>query len=170
VKHAHESARNQGTATYPVAGYTGTLVGFAVYGANGQLFWLNFAIAMNIVGVGGALLAALPGFADALLGIPNHTAAKTVALGHGSLNVVSLVLFAITLGRYASHWNGPPVSAVLGIVLGSIGLATTVGAGFLGWMLVQDYHMGIQLTEDQRTAEAEVLNHQVIHMPHRHAA
>lgn len=155
---------------YPVTGYTGTLVAFAVYGANGRQFWLNLAIAMNIAGVGGALLAAMPGLADAVYGIPNRTAARNVAQAHGALNVLALVLFAITLGRYASHWNGPPVSAVLGIVLAAVGIVTTVAAGFLGWILVQDYHMGVRLTEEQRAGEAEVVNHQVIHMPRRHAA
>ncbi|MFC5673686.1 DUF2231 domain-containing protein [Streptomyces incanus] len=49
---------------FPVACYTGTLVGFAVYAATGHQFRLNPAIALNVVGVGSALLAALPGFVD----------------------------------------------------------------------------------------------------------
>ena len=32
---------------FPVAFYTGALVGFAVYAANGHQFWLNLAIARH---------------------------------------------------------------------------------------------------------------------------
>jgi uncharacterized membrane protein len=42
-----------------VACYTGTLVGFAAYAANGHLFWLNLAIALSVAGTGTAVLAAL---------------------------------------------------------------------------------------------------------------
>lgn len=49
---------------FPVASYTGTLVGYAVYAANGHQFWLNLAIALNLIGVCAAALAVLPGLAD----------------------------------------------------------------------------------------------------------
>ncbi|WP_052432560.1 DUF2231 domain-containing protein [Streptacidiphilus carbonis] len=156
---------------YPVAGYTGTLVGFAVYAANGQQFWLNFAIVMNIAGVGGALLAALPGFADWLLGIPRSSAAKTVGLAHAGLNVVALALFAISLGFYAGHWNGPPRGAALGLGLAAAGVVCTIGAGFLGWMLVQTYHIGVELTPEQQRDELAVQNAPApLHIHHNRAA
>lgn len=44
----------------PIACYTGMLVGFAVCAANGQQFWLNLAIALNIAGVGTALRCRTP--------------------------------------------------------------------------------------------------------------
>lgn len=49
---------------FPVACYVGTLVGFAVYAANGHLFWLNLAIALSVTGTGTAILAALAGLAE----------------------------------------------------------------------------------------------------------
>jgi uncharacterized membrane protein len=151
---------------YPVAGYTGTLVGFAVYAATGQLFWLNFTIAMNIAGVGGALLAALPGFADWLLGIPRGSGAKTLGLAHAGLNVVALGLFAISLGMYAGHWNGPARGAGPGLGLAAAGLLCTIGAGYLGWSLVQSFHVGVQLTPAQERDEFVVQN--VRPLPSRH--
>ncbi|KUJ68265.1 hypothetical protein ACZ90_20295 [Streptomyces albus subsp. albus] len=153
---------------YPVAGYTGTLVGFAVYGATGQQFWLNWTIALNIAGVGGALLAALPGFADWAFGIPRTSAAKTVGLAHAGLNVAALGLFGASLGVYASHWDGPAIGAIPGIVLSAVGVALTIAAGFLGWMLVQDFHVGIRLTDMQERDEPAVQNVQPLH-PHRGA-
>lgn len=155
---------------YPVAGYTGTLVGFAVYAATGHQFWLNFAIALNIAGVGGALLAALPGLADWALGIPRGSAAKTVGLAHAGLNVVALALFAISLGVYASHWNGPARDATLGLALSSAGVACTIGAGFFGWMLVQTYHIGVTLTPKQESDETAVQNARLVRSHHGRAA
>src|SRR5690606_1886407 len=101
----------------PIACYTGTLVGFAVYAANGNQFWLNLAIALNIVGVGSALLAALPGATDWAFGIPRNSAAKTVGLGHAAFNVLALALFASSLGLYADNWNDTGVNPTAGLGL-----------------------------------------------------
>ncbi|MBO8189294.1 DUF2231 domain-containing protein [Streptomyces spirodelae] len=147
---------------FPVTCYTGTLVGFAVYAANGDQFWLNLAIALNVVGVGSALLAALPGFVDYAFGIPRDSGARTVGMTHGGLNVVALALFAISLGMYVTHWNGPATGVALGLGLSSAGVACTLGAGFLGWQLVQDYHIGIRLTPAQERDELTVQNGDVV--------
>ncbi|MFD0275643.1 DUF2231 domain-containing protein [Kitasatospora sp. NPDC127111] len=157
---------------YPVAGYTGTLVGYAVYGASGDQFWLNFAIAMNIAGVGGALLAALPGIADLALGVPLGSQARKVGQAHAVVNVAALALFGVTLGLYADHWDGPPRSAVAGIVLAAIGVCLTVSGGFLGWMLVQTYHVGVSLTPYQQQDEVAVQSEPALRnvRPHHHRA
>ncbi|OPC77129.1 hypothetical protein B4N89_41965 [Embleya scabrispora] len=129
---------------FPIAGYTGTLVGLIVYAVRDGQFWLNFSILMNVVGVAGAVLAALPGLVDLAAGIPKGHPAKRVGMRHAALNVLSLALFAIVLGVYASHWNGPARSATLGITLAAIGVASMLAAGFLGWSLVQDHHVGVR--------------------------
>lgn len=134
-----------------------------MYAANGQQLWLNFAIALNIAGVGGALLAALPGFVDLAFGVPRASGARSVGLAHAGLNVTALALFAISLGVYAGHWNGPAKSATLGLALASAGVVCTLAAGFLGWMLVQDYHIGIRFTEVQERDELSVQSHRLLH-------
>lgn len=63
---------------FPVACYTGTLAGFAVYAANGHLFWLNLAIALSVAGTGTAVFAALAGLADWAPGIPRDPAVRGV--------------------------------------------------------------------------------------------
>lgn len=145
---------------FPVAGYVGALASFAVYAANGHLFWLNAAIGLSVAGVGGALLAALPGLIDWALGIPRDSAAKMIGLAHAALNVTALGLFGAVIGVYVTDWNGPAVGVTLGIVLSAIGVAATIAAGFLGWTLVQDYHVGVQLAPEQERAEPEVQHHQ----------
>ena len=144
---------------FPVACYTGTLVGFATYAAIGHVFWLNLAIALNVVGVGAAVVAAIPGLVDWAFGIPRDSAAKAVGLMHASLNVAALGLFAAALAVYAPDWNGPAVSATVGVILSALGVVLTVAAGFLGWTLVQDYHVGVRLAPGQQTAEPEVQHH-----------
>ena len=53
---------------YPIAFYTSTLVGFIVYAATNGFFWLKLTIAVNLAGIAMAVVAALPGFGDWLLG------------------------------------------------------------------------------------------------------
>jgi len=135
--------------SFPIAAYTGTLAGYCIYAVTGGAFWLKLAIALNVVGVGMAVLAALPGFVDWAFGIPRGTGAKKDGMKHGLLNVVSLGLFAVTLGIYAGHWNGPAPTATVGIVLGAIGWLCTLAAGWYGWMLVQGWHVGVDLKGEQ---------------------
>jgi uncharacterized membrane protein len=141
---------------FPVACYTGTLAGFAVYAANGHLFWLNLAIALNVVGVITAALAALPGLVDWAFGIPRGSAAKKAGLIHAGLNVTALGLFLAAVAVYGGNWNGPAISATPGIVLAAIGVAATAAAGFFGWSLVQDYHVGVRLAPEQELSEKVV--------------
>ena len=155
---------------FPVTCYTGTLAGFAVYAAIGHLFWLNLAIALSVGGVGGAVLAAIPGLADWAFGIPRDSAAKMIGLAHAGLNVTALGLFAAVIAVYVTSWNGPAISATPGIVLSAIGVAVTIAAGFLGWTLVQDYHVGIRLAPGQELAEPTVQHHQPIPPRRRRAA
>src|ERR687886_29215 len=81
---------------YPVAFYTATLVGFGIYGATGDHFWLKATIAVNLAGVVMAVVAALPGFLDWLVGIPRGSDASRTGLIHMGLNVTALVLFVVT--------------------------------------------------------------------------
>jgi len=148
---------------FPVAFYTGTLVGFAVYAANGNQFWLNLAIALSIAGAGMAILAALPGLADLVFGIPRRSQAKLVGLAHAGLNVMALGLFIAAALLYVDNWNGPATDVGLGLGLAAAGVVITVAAGALGWMLVQTYHVGIQLTETQAQDEVIVQQQSPIH-------
>lgn len=155
---------------FPVAFYTGTLVGFAVYAANGHQFWLNAAIALSIVGAGGAILAALPGLVDWAFGIPRRSGAKLIGLAHAGLNVAALGLFIASAVLYVGNWNGPATGASLGLGLSSAGVLLTLAAGALGWTLVQTYHVGIRLTESQERDETAVQRHAPIFpLPHRRA-
>lgn len=141
---------------YPIACYTGTLIGYAIFVAGGGQFWLRLAIALNVVGVGAALVAAVPGFVDWAFGVPRGSGAKLIGLAHACLNVAALGLFGASLGFYGADWDSSGVDGTLGLALASAGLACTLGAGFLGWTLVQNYHVGIRLTTAQAGDELAV--------------
>lgn len=139
---------------YPVAFYTGTLAAYIVYGANADRFWLKLAIALNVAGVAMAVVAALPGFIDWLLAIPRGHPAKRTGLIHAGFNVVALALFAISMVMYLPKWNVGSPSADAGIMLSAIGVGFTILAGFKGWTLVQDHHVGVKMA--QRGSEAQL--------------
>ncbi|HJT38503.1 MAG TPA: DUF2231 domain-containing protein [Actinomycetota bacterium] len=132
---------------YPVAFYTGALVTYALYGGYADRFWLKFAIASNIVGAGMAIIAALPGFIDWLLAIPSGSPAKRTGLMHMGFNVIALGLFVADAIIYYRHWNTGMPSATIGIILAAVGLFFTLLAGFQGWTLVQDHHVGVRASE-----------------------
>jgi uncharacterized membrane protein len=145
---------------YPVALYTATLAAFAIHAAHGDVFWFKFAVAANLAAVAFAVLAALPGLIDWAFGIPARTDAKRTGLIHMGLNVVALALFGADLGIHVHRWADPaPGGATSGIVLAALGIAATLGAGFLGWSLVQDHGVGVareavQELRGQRSAAA----------------
>lgn len=129
---------------YPVALYTATLAAYGISAANGDAFWFKFAVAANLAGVGMAVLTASPGFLDWALGIPGRSEAKRIGLIHMGLNALALALFGANLAIHAHRWaDARPTGAVSGVVLGALGILATLGAGFLGWALVQDHGVGI---------------------------
>ena len=141
---------------YPIAFNTATLVGFIIYAINADLFWLKLTIAVNAAAVVMSIVAAIPGFIDWAAAIPNGTPAKLTGRIHMGLNVAALVLFIVSFFAYYRYWNGPAdVGVTLGIVLTALGVALTIAAGFQGWVLIQNYHVGVRLTPEQQRLERE---------------
>ena len=138
---------------YPIALYTATLVAFIISAARGDPFWFRVAVVANIGGVIMAALAAVPGFVDWAMGIPNDSPAKGHGLRHMLLNVIALVLFIINAVVHASQWNAAHPDKAWGIVLAVVGVLCTVGAGFFGWTMIQDDHVGIALSPEQERLE-----------------
>src|SRR5205823_14339700 len=72
---------------FPVTLYTAALVTYVIAQASGDAFWFRMGIAANVAGVVMALVTAIPGFLDWLLGIPTASPAKGTGLAHMLLNV-----------------------------------------------------------------------------------
>jgi uncharacterized membrane protein len=138
---------------FPVAFYTATLIASIVYAATMNPFWFRVAGVANWAGVAMAAVAAVPGLVDWATGIPHGSAAKKTGLIHMSLNVTALIVFLINAIRLSNQWDEVLPPAGGSIVLSAIGVLLTLAAGFLGWSLVQDHHVGVQLTPEQERLE-----------------
>ena len=138
---------------YPIAMYTFTFVFLLVYAVVSDPFWFRVALVLNVVGVLMALVTAIPGFLDWLLGIPGGTPAKSAGLTHMILNVTALVLFAVAALSNLGQWTAAKPDAGLSLVLALVGVLVTVGAGFFGWTLIQNHHVGVELTPEQQRYE-----------------
>jgi uncharacterized membrane protein len=138
---------------FPVAFYVSTLISFIVYAASMNPFWFRVATIANWAGVATAAVAAVPGLVDWATGIPRRSEAKRTGLIHMSLNVAALVAFLIDAIVYTNRWDEPLPAAGTGVVLSAIGVLLTLPAGFLGWSLVQDHHVGVNLSPEQERLE-----------------
>ena len=69
--------------------------------------------------------------------------------------VGALTFFAIDGFVQYRHWNDANPAYAAAIGLAAVGLALTMGAGFLGWKMVQKHHVGIDLTPEQRRLEPQ---------------
>ncbi len=137
---------------YPIALYTSTLVAYIIYAANKDPFFFKAAVAANIAGVVMAAITALPGFVDWAVGIPSGTAAKSHGLTHMLLNVTALVIFIINAIIHTGNWKHPSGTGS-GLILALLGVLLTVGAGFYGWTMIQNDHVGVELNPEQERLE-----------------
>lgn len=137
---------------FPVAFYTATLVAFIMYHCQLHMFWFKVGVLANLAGVAMAALAALPGFID-WLAIPSSKGAKKTGMYHMFCNVGALVLFAVNLFLQYPKIHDTQPESILPIVLSAIGFCLTLAAGFLGWTLVQNHHIGVSLTAEQQKLE-----------------
>lgn len=132
--------------SFPIVFYTSTLVSFIIYAFSGNSFWFKVGIAANLSGLVMAGVAAVFGFLDWYLGIPSGSDASRTGIKHMSLNVISLVLFLIAFILNVGQWASAAPVMRGAIILPLIGVLTTISAGYYGWTLVQNHHVGVEFT------------------------
>jgi uncharacterized membrane protein len=106
-------------------------------------FWL--------VGIGilGAVVAALFGLMD-LLAIPRGTPAFRTGLLHMTLNLITVVLFAISFALRRDHLDDPD-STVAAVVISIVALAILGVSGWLGGKLA--YRYGVRVVDEATQAD-----------------
>lgn len=134
---------------FPIASYVATLLCFITYQSTGNAFWFHAGYVANIAGVVTALLAAAVGFADWVSAIPRHHPARRTGRTHMLLNVAALLFFAVNAWLQSGQWGAVAPVARGAIILPLIGVLLTTAAGYFGWKLTQDHHVGIRLTAEQ---------------------
>jgi uncharacterized membrane protein/nitrite reductase/ring-hydroxylating ferredoxin subunit len=132
--------------SFPVAFFTGTLV-FDILSIIfvDMVFWVT-AYYMEIAGIVGGVIAAIPGIIDYIYTVPPKSSGKKRAAKHGLINSSALILFTIAVFLKKDPGLLPPVIVILevvGIILLSVG-------GWLGGTLVYRNQIGV----DPRYAHA----------------
>jgi len=131
---------------FPIAFFTGTIV-FDILSLifDDVVFWVT-AYYMQIAGIVGAVLAAIPGLIDFIYTVPPGSSGKKRAAQHGLLNSTVLVLFiiAVLLKR------NPGELPVLVMLLEIVAISLMSIAGWMGGTLVYRNQIGV----DPRYAHA----------------
>ena len=94
---------------------------------------------MTTLGLGSALVAAVPGIIDYLGTTPPRSAARSTARRHALSNVSALACFALARARRPAGDGPLPPS---GIALSLLGTALLITAGLLRSTLVYHHHVG----------------------------
>jgi len=71
------------------------------------------------------------------------------------LNVSALVIFIINAVIHTGDWTHPSGTGS-GLIPALIGVLLTVGAGFFGWTMIQNDHVGVALSPEQERIEPGV--------------
>lgn len=138
---------------FPVTMYVAALACFAAVQFGADLFWFRVGVYANVAGVCTAAVAAVPGFIDWAFGVPAGTPAKSTGLMHMLANVMALVVFAVNAFLVWDQRYSPSPEVGQALALSAIGVVLTGVAGFLGWMMVQKHHVGVDLTPEQQRYE-----------------
>lgn len=131
---------------FPVAFFTGTLI-FDILAIvnNNSNFW-NIGGWLIIVGIIGAVLAAIPGLIDYFGTVPPDSSAKKRATKHGLTNITMLILFCIA----AYYRRSENASSTVVLALEGVGFILMSIAGWMGATLVYRNQIGV----DPRYAHA----------------
>jgi nitrite reductase/ring-hydroxylating ferredoxin subunit/uncharacterized membrane protein len=114
--------------------------------ATGRTEWFRTARHMTTLGIGTALVAAVPGLIDYVFAVPPKSSARTRATDHMFANVSALMLFSAA--RAGWRTDDPPRPWVT--VAEACGAALVVVAGWMGGTLVYRN----QIAVDHRFANA----------------
>lgn len=131
--------------TVPIGAWVASLVfDLAALGSDREATFAEGAFWLLVVGIAGAVLAALFGLMD-LLTIPSGTRAHTTALTHLALNTVALVVFAIDAILRWTQGREDVTGTQVGLTV--VGLLVVGVSGWLGGKL--SYHYGVRVADEQ---------------------
>ena len=124
---------------FPVAFFIGTFVFDILYVSYDNPHFAITAKYLNIAGIIGAILAAVPGIIDYRYTVPPNSSAKKRAAIHGTINSSVLILFIVILFfRQNKSAEAIAVLDVVGII------ALTIGS-WMGGTLVHRNQIGIDI-------------------------
>lgn len=125
---------------FPIAFLIGTFIFDAGSLLFGQADWWPTGYYLNIAGILGGLVAALPGLVDYLNTVPPDSSARTRATRHMTVNVSAIALFILVL---LLRPETPDPAAAWLLALEAAGLALMTVGGWLGGTLVYRNQIGV---------------------------
>lgn len=125
---------------FPIAFFVGTLIFDALFLLNNDDVHLQVAKYLNLAGIVGAILAAVPGVIDYLGTVPPNSSAKTRATKHGLINSTVLIIFVILY--FMRDDSTLSISHIL-LEISAITLLTI--AGWMGGTLVYRNQIGVDI-------------------------
>ena len=126
----------------PAGAFLNVLILDIVYMATRSTPWWEATAPLLLIGVIGGIAAAIPGAID-LLTVARAQNAQRPGLIHGLGNVVVVAIFAWNAVLRWTAANPPIEGAYLGFWLSLIGSALLAVTGWMGWKMVQEYHVGV---------------------------
>jgi uncharacterized membrane protein len=106
-----------------------------------------------LLGVAGALVAALFGFLD-LVGIPTGTKAFRIGLVHMTLNLVTTGLFGVSIALRQGDVDDPGETSAGLLVLSAVAVGTLAVAGWLGGEL--SFRYGVRVADEGTQLEGYI--------------
>src|SRR5215213_5497940 len=109
--------------------------------------WWTTGGYLGLVGIGAALMAAVPGFIDYISTVPPNSSGKSRATKHMVVNLSAVVLFAIA---WVIRGDAAAVPGTAVLLLEAVGLGLLTAGGWMGGVLVNRNQIGV----DHRYARA----------------
>jgi uncharacterized membrane protein/nitrite reductase/ring-hydroxylating ferredoxin subunit len=125
--------------TFPIAFFTGTLVFDILAVVNNNTGFWQTGKYLNIAGIAGGLLAALPGIIDYFFTVPPASSAKKRATIHGLTNVSVVIVFSVAMFLKCKA----QISDTLIIAIESVGMIMLCIAGYMGATMVYRNQIGV---------------------------
>lgn len=126
----------------PIGSWCLSLVGDVMYQMSANSFWYQFAYYTMLIGVLGALWAAIFGFID-YFGVRMSEKGHKVATYHMILNLTAVVLYAVNL--WLRHDNGAMSGGrwTMAFALEALTLMGVFVSGWLGGQLSYEHKVGV---------------------------
>jgi uncharacterized membrane protein len=139
----------------PAGGFLLTFILDLVHMVTNDPRWWSATLPVLLVSVIGALVAAIPGLVDLVSVVPKGRATAT-GLAHLGLNLLLVLVMGVntwTRWTYEGALSGTP-----GWGWSLLGVGLLAGSGWLGWRMVQTFHVGVlEAHEGGLPAEPQVL-------------
>ncbi|MBI2815860.1 MAG: DUF2231 domain-containing protein [Acidobacteria bacterium] len=126
----------------PIGAFVLALIGDIMHSYNGELFWYQFALYCVGIGILTALIAAIFGFVD-FVAVPMSTAARRLATMHLSLNLVAVVLYAVTFFLRLNNAAYQTDRWTIAMVLEVVPLVMLAVSGWIGGQMAYVHRVGV---------------------------